>query len=692
MKKTYIPVFSPAVTFLFAGLLFYQTAFSQALFQWVKFFDDPPNSQNLLVGGVAADDLGSVYVTGYGTLTNNFNDGTADYVTVKYNASGTQEWVARYDGFNGVDRTRAIVVDKWGNVYVTGESERSAYNSDYVTIKYNRDGVQQWLARFNGRDNNYDAATDLKVDDNGNVYVTGLSLGSTTSPDIATVKYNSAGVQQWVQYYNGPDNNVDAANAIALDTATKDVYVTGYSDSYTSGGRNFVTVKYNNAGVFQWARFYNSSDEPNTDVADHIAVDAQGNIYVGGNSLTPGNVHSSVTIKYNAAGEQQWVQRFIGAANIYAQQNDMAIDKSGNVYIAGGVGYYFNGQAITAAAVVKYNSNGVQEWVQLNDTPSVRNEGQAIAIDDKDNIYLSGTVYGEGDWQSTHFAAIKYDKAGVQKWIEEYDPTPGWEGSTDIAVNRFYDVFVTGTGNKNYGASEYDYDYVTVRYSQPKPLVVKASPDTTVYYGYGSNCVQLSAQISGGVTPYSLKWSSGGVNISSTWVCPLVTTVYTATAKDVNGFTATSQVTVKVVDVRCDTKNNKIVVCHNGKELCLAANAVAAHLKHGDVLGSCIQGNIPAKKEKEAYKMEPAFAIYPNPVQNTSTVYYSVQDEADVTITLMDATGREMKTIVQGRKLPGSYTATINANHLAPGIYMCRMTVRSPGSPSVYVLKVAVSK
>ena len=104
---------------------------------------------------------------------------------------GVQEgWVARYDGpDNYDDEAVAIAVDGSGNVYVTGRSDGSGTAQDYATIKYNSAGQQQWVARYDGPGGNDDVANAIAVDGSGNVYVTGSSYGSGTDRDYATIKY-----------------------------------------------------------------------------------------------------------------------------------------------------------------------------------------------------------------------------------------------------------------------------------------------------------------------------------------------------------------------------------------------------------------------------------------------------------------------------------------------------------------------
>ena len=61
--------------------------------------------------------------------------------------------------------------------------------SEVIHLKYDPNGNEVWVARYNGPANSYDSANALVVDGFGNVYVTGKSRGNGTGFDFATVKY-----------------------------------------------------------------------------------------------------------------------------------------------------------------------------------------------------------------------------------------------------------------------------------------------------------------------------------------------------------------------------------------------------------------------------------------------------------------------------------------------------------------------
>jgi hypothetical protein len=98
-------------------------------------------------------------------------------------------WTATYAGANSINFATAIAVDNSGNVYVTGESGTfDSGNDDYATIKYNAAGQEQWVARYNGSGTGSNEASAVGLDSAGDVYVTGSSFGSGTDVDYATIK------------------------------------------------------------------------------------------------------------------------------------------------------------------------------------------------------------------------------------------------------------------------------------------------------------------------------------------------------------------------------------------------------------------------------------------------------------------------------------------------------------------------
>jgi hypothetical protein len=375
-----------------------------------------------------------------------------DYATIKYNAAGEQEWVARYNGpDNDNDYLNGMVIDGSGNVYVTGVSANHCASSDFATIKYNSAGQEEWVARRDG------GGQAITVDNAGNVYVTGVDMLGW-----ATIKYDSSGSEQWIAHYNsgGPA-------AIAVDKAGN-VYVTGSVPR--AGYVDYATIKYDASGAQQWLAQYEGPGE-GTDQAKAIALDQSGNVYVTGNSFAFETGDDYATIKYDASGQQQWVARY-DRANGADEAQAIAVDTSNNVYVTG----YSAGPGARNCATVKYNSAGQQEWVALYDGPNHNDYAFAIALDSFENVYITGS----SDEFFLDFLTIKYDSAGQEQWVERYDgPSGGSDIATAIAVDASGRVYVTGYSG-GLGTSD---DFATIKYGQgatptPTPSAT-ASPTAT---------------------------------------------------------------------------------------------------------------------------------------------------------------------------------------------------------------------
>jgi hypothetical protein len=424
---------------------------------WVRRYNGPGDTLDM-ANAIAIDQLGNVYVTGgsYGIETG------MDYTTMKYYPNGDTAWVRRYNGpVNGQDAAYAIVVDDSNNVYVTGASDGQEgffITPDYATIKYYPNGDVAWVKRYNGSAGATDRAHAIAIDNSGNVYVTGSSSQSII-PDYATIKYYPNGDTAWVRRYNGPGNWWDETRAIAVD-GSGNVYVTGASDSWGESGlqSDYATIKYDASGSQLWAARY---DGPLNfgDGATAIAVDDSGNIYVAGYSWSLiGNDY--VTIKYYPNGDTAWVRRYNGPANGDDLAYAIAVDGSDNVYVTG---YSDSTGTYQDYATIKYDSNGNELWVRRYNGPpgNGSDEATAIAIDSSDNVYVTG--WSGGGETLFDYATIKYYPDGDTAWVRRYNgPINGDDRASAIVVDGSGNVYVTG---KSYGSGT-DFDYATIKYSK----------------------------------------------------------------------------------------------------------------------------------------------------------------------------------------------------------------------------------
>lgn len=383
--------------------------------EWVVRYNGPGNYDDN-AEAMVVDDLGNVYVTGHSHGASSYQD----YATTKYGSDGIEQWVARYNGpGNYHDVPRAITIDTFGNVYVTGYSYGDGTGYDYTTIKYDSDGTEQWVVRYNGPGNGNDLAFAIAVDDMGNVYVTGECYDINSRLDYTTIKYDGNGRQRWVATYNGPGNYNDSAKAIVLD-AFRNVYITGYSYGGAETCEDYATIKYNSSGRQLWvARYAGPSGPPYSayDLATAIVVNESGDVYVTGYSDGGLTSYDYATIKYNSNGIEQWEARYNGLGDKYDYATAIALDSSGSVYVTG---YSDNDRTQQDYVTIKYDSFGNQLWMATYNGPANQNDRACnILVDTSNNVYVTGYSY---DWNtSINYATIKYDFVGNEVWVAIYD-------------------------------------------------------------------------------------------------------------------------------------------------------------------------------------------------------------------------------------------------------------------------------
>ncbi len=446
-----------SVFFLFV-ILSYIPVLAQVDTAWVRKYNGPANSDDYATA-IAVDTSGNVYITGHSGLGYDYYD----FATIKYAPNGDTLWVRRYSVTGKGVGANAVAVDAFGNVYVTGGNVGIGTSSDYATIKYAPNGDSLWVRRYNGPANDYDVAYALAVDVDGNVYVTGTSIGDDSSKDYATIKYAPNGDSLWVKRYSGPGNSPDEAFDLAVDSSGN-VYVTGYCcGSSRRSFLDYLTIKYAPNGDTLWVRRYDGpGGNRYNDISFAIAIDENENVYVTGQSDGGGTSDDFVTIKYASNGDILWLSRYDGPpGHLSDYGKDVAVDKDGSVYVTG---FNMNDTSYGAIyhqyyeyATIKYNSNGDTLWVRRYRAPDKYwDEANALAIDKSGNVYVTG--YSFTYETDADYATIRYSTNGDSLWVRRYNQyLDRYDKAYAITVDDNGNVYVTG-GSRT--------DYVTIKYIQ----------------------------------------------------------------------------------------------------------------------------------------------------------------------------------------------------------------------------------
>lgn len=429
-------------------------AFSSVGLQWASRYNGGGNSLDWSYA-IAIDPAGDVVVTGYST-----GAGTGkDYKTIKYNPNGAILWEATFNGpINGGDYSNALTIDASGNIYVTGRVDYGT-SSDMVTIKYNSQGVQQWFARYMGASNLSDEGKTIKVDAGGNVYVGGRTTSSVTGIDCITVKYNPDGSEAWVKTYSASGANEDYIVSIDVDNAGN-VYAGGCSVG-ASSGQDLVVIKYNAAGNEEWVRRQNGAGNGG-DALVSLKISPDGSIVAAGYVYNgPEQSHNTYTIKYDENGNILWQQEYNGLGSKIDFATAMTTDNSNNIYVTGLTTQIINSRPDSNYATLKYDPSGHLMWVATYDGPNNSVDiSRTIFVDNAANVYISGSSKGVG---SDDYATIKYNTNGAVQWIMSYNGTGNSNDySSSVVADAQGNTYVTG---RSMGTAT-DFDFATLKYGE----------------------------------------------------------------------------------------------------------------------------------------------------------------------------------------------------------------------------------
>jgi len=423
------------------------------------------------MGGTGADSVfsittdanGDVYITGYFEGTADFDPGVGtfnlisggnrDIFVQKMDVLGNLIW-AKSIGGTGNDKGSSIVVDAFGDIYITGAFQNivdfdpgvgttnitSAGGWDIFILKLDINGNLIWAHGYGSTSlfSSGDFGNAVSTDATGNVYVTG-SFGETVDFDPGTgssiltatnngsifiQKFDLNGNLLWAKSTEGTGSTF--GKSIDIDNSGN-IYITGLFlqtvdfdpgtgtfnlTSQQTNGWDIFIQKLDANGNFNWVKAMNGNG---LKLPNAITIDNSGNVYSTGDffdsvDFDPGtgvtnftaNFRDSYVQKLDVNGNLLWVKQ-IGADRSFS----IASDVSGNVYITGAFGgtvdfdpgsgvFNMTANGWDEVFLLKLDGSGNFAWAKsAGGTGS--DLGKAITIDVSGNVYVTGSYAGLAD-------------------------------------------------------------------------------------------------------------------------------------------------------------------------------------------------------------------------------------------------------------------------------------------------------
>lgn len=335
---------------------------------------------------IAVDSAGNAYIAGY-TYSSDFpttpgayqtSSSFTDFIT-KLNPSGS---ALVYSTYINAGDIYGLAVDGSGNVLIAGATTAGlpttvgAYDTvmsgpeDGYVLKLNATGSALVYGTYLGG-SNWDSVRALALDSTGAAYVTGftnsdfpVTAGAYDTTynggleDIFVAKLSPTGSTLVYSTYVG-GSLVESASAIAVD-GSNNVYISGlvqYTgfpttagayDTTFNGATDLIAFKLNATGsALLYSTYLGGSGD---DTVSDMKVDGSGSVYLFGNTpssnfpTTSGaydraldSSYATFLTKLNASGSALGYSTYLEAANATTIATALAINGSGNAYLAGSV-------------------------------------------------------------------------------------------------------------------------------------------------------------------------------------------------------------------------------------------------------------------------------------------------------------------------------------------------------------------
>jgi hypothetical protein len=351
-------------------------------------------------------------------------------------------------GGKGMDEATAVLKTKDNNYVIIGRSSSyGAGDMNMNMIKVDASGNVVWNKNYGAEEseNAYGIIETAK----GGLFIAGYSDSYGAGPDLKNlwvVHTDEKGNKVWEKTFGKNENIEEAASLVETDD--NNILVVGTSMAIATAQSNAVLLKIGQDGKEIWRKEYGGAK---SDHASKVIKVEDGFIVVGHTESMGKGKWDIWLFKVDKEGNMMWQKSFGGGDN--EMGNSVAVDKSGNLFIAGFT--YTFAEGSLDAWLIKADSKGNQIWAKnVGDLSTdeffdviVNDDGTAVAVGYTD-IYKGDPETGENiSPESNDVLVVKFDAAGKIVWKKNFGGAKTQQGK-GIAKGANGGYVITGYTNQ----------------------------------------------------------------------------------------------------------------------------------------------------------------------------------------------------------------------------------------------------
>jgi uncharacterized delta-60 repeat protein len=396
----------------------------------------------------AIDNSNNIYTAGYSDN---------DLLAQKYDQNGNLVWSRIFNGLaNGKDVGLHVLLNALSEPVFVGYTYNQYSLEDYLIMNYNANGQLLWQKSNSPGQNSVDRASDVCLDNDGNVYVVGKTQNLTTDMDAIIMKYSPTGSRLWLKHLDM--GTIEEFLSLSI---SEDNFIYAVGTTRVGEQIDILLCKFDLAGQEIWRRTYNII-QTGYNICKNIGIDNTGMVYISGNIQPNLGKKDVLLMKIDpATGDSIWTKVF--GTSFDEDVNDMVIDSQDNIYLGGYV--VINLNYLTDFLTIKYTSDGTLSWSkQINKFKS--DVINSMELDGNDNLYQTAKSYNYGD---PPFPSVNTSSSVTTKFNAIGNGNVAWtihddttcyqcvieNGAFDIALDDSSNAYIVGQKMNKFKITKY---------------------------------------------------------------------------------------------------------------------------------------------------------------------------------------------------------------------------------------------